>query len=103
MEELVAYGKKKNVDLILWVSWAPFREKIDEAFDKFSQWGIKGIKMDFMNRDDQEMVDFYYEVARKAAARKMLVDFHGAYKPTGMVAYVSQRTDFGRCSRIGKP
>lgn len=83
MEELVAYDKKKNVDLILWVSWAPFREKIDEAFDKFSQWGIKGIKMDFMNRDDQEMVDFYYEVARKAAARKMLVDFHGAYKPTG--------------------
>lgn len=83
MEELVAYGKKKNVDLILWVSWAPFREKIDEAFDKFSQWGIKGIKMDFMNRDDQEMVDFYYEVARKAAAHKMLVDFHGAYKPTG--------------------
>lgn len=83
MEELVAYGKKKNVDLILWVSWAPFREKIDEAFDKFCQWGIKGIKMDFMNRDDQEMVDFYYEVARKAAAHKMLVDFHGAYKPTG--------------------
>lgn len=83
MEDLVAYGKKKNVDLILWVSWAPFREKIDEAFDKFSQWGIKGIKMDFMNRDDQEMVDFYYEVARKAAAHKMLVDFHGAYKPTG--------------------
>lgn len=83
MEELVAYGKKKNVDLILWVSWAPFREKIDEAFDKFSQWGIKGIKMDFMNRDDQEMVDFYYEVARKAATYKMLVDFHGAYKPTG--------------------
>lgn len=83
MEELVAYGKKKNVDLILWVSWAPFREKIDEAFDKFCQWGIKGIKMDFMNRDDQEMVDFYYEVARKAATHKMLVDFHGAYKPTG--------------------
>lgn len=83
MEELVAYGKKKNVDLILWVSWAPFREKIDEAFDKFNQWGIKGIKMDFMNRDDQEMVDFYYEVAKKAAAHKMLVDFHGAYKPTG--------------------
>lgn len=83
MEELVAYGKKKNVDLILWVSWAPFREKIDEAFDKFNEWGIKGIKMDFMNRDDQAMVDFYYEVARKAVDHKMLVDFHGAYKPTG--------------------
>ena len=83
MEELVAYGKKKNVDLILWVSWAPFREKLDEAFDLFSKWGIKGIKMDFMNRDDQAMVDFYYTVARKAAEHKMLVDFHGAYKPTG--------------------
>ena len=83
MEELVAYGKKKNVDLILWVSWAPFREKIDEAFDKFNEWGIKGIKMDFMNRDDQTMVDFYYEVARMAIDHKMLVDFHGAYKPTG--------------------
>lgn len=83
MEELVAYGKKKNVDLILWVSWAPFREKLDEAFDLFSKWGIKGIKMDFMNRDDQAMVDFYYTVARKAAAHRMLVDFHGAYKPTG--------------------
>ena len=83
--ELVAYGKKKNVALILWVSWAPFREKIDEAFDKFNEWGVKGIKMDFMNRDDQEMVDFYYEVARKAADHKMLVDFHGAYKPTGWI------------------
>lgn len=83
--ELVGYGKKKNVDLILWVSWAPFREKIDEAFDKFNEWGVKGIKMDFMNRDDQEMVDFYYEVARKAAEHKMLVDFHGAYKPTGWI------------------
>lgn len=83
MEELVTYGKKKNVDLILWISWAPFREKLDEAFDKFSEWGIKGIKMDFMNRDDQAMVDFYYKVARKGAEHKMLVDFHGAYKPTG--------------------
>lgn len=85
MEGLVAYGKKKNVDLILWVSWAPFREKLDEAMDLFQKWGIKGIKMDFMNRDDQVMVDFYYEVARKAAQHKLLVDFHGAYKPTGWI------------------
>ena len=83
MEELVAYGKKKNVDLILWVSWAPFREKLDEAFDLFSKWGIKGIKMDFMNRDDQYMVDFYYKVCRKAAEYKIALDLHGAYKPTG--------------------
>ena len=84
MEELVAYGKKKNVDLILWVSWAPFREKIDEAFDKFSQWGIKGIKMDFMNRDDQEMVNFVYKASEVCAKYKMLVDFHGVFKPTGL-------------------
>lgn len=83
MEELVAYGRQKKVDLILWVSWAPFREKIDEAMALFEKWGVKGIKMDFMNRDDQEMVDFYYETARKAAKHKLLVDFHGAYKPTG--------------------
>lgn len=83
MERLVAYGKKKGVDLILWVSWAPLSAQLDEALDCFKKWGIKGIKMDFMNRDDQAMVDFYYEVARKAADRKLLVDFHGAYKPTG--------------------
>ncbi len=83
MEELVAYGRQKKVDLILWVSWAPFHEKIDEAMAQFEKWGVKGIKMDFMNRDDQEMVDFYYETARKAAKHKLLVDFHGAYKPTG--------------------
>ncbi len=83
MERLVAYGNKKGVDLILWVSWAPFSAQLDEALDQFQKWGIKGIKMDFMNRDDQAMVDFYYNVARKAADRKLLVDFHGAYKPTG--------------------
>lgn len=83
MEELVAYGKKKNVDLILWVSWTPFEEKMDEAFALYSKWGIKGLKIDFMNRDDQRVVDFYYRVARKAYDCKMLVDFHGAYKPTG--------------------
>lgn len=80
---LVAYGKEKGVDLILWVSWAPFSKQLDKALAQFEKWGIKGIKMDFMNRDDQAMVDFYYDVARKAAAHKLLVDFHGAYKPTG--------------------
>ncbi len=83
IERLVEYGKKKGVDLILWVSWAPLSRQLDEALDQFVKWGVKGIKMDFMNRDDQAMVDFYYEAARKAADRHLLVDFHGAYKPTG--------------------
>lgn len=83
MEALTAYAKSKNVGLILWVSWIPFEEKMDEAFALYSKWGIKGLKIDFMNRDDQRMVDFFYTVIHKAIPYKMLVDLHGAYKPTG--------------------
>lgn len=83
MKALADYGESKNVGIILWVSWIPFEEKMDQAFELYSQWGIKGLKIDFMNRDDQRMVDFYYTVARKSIKYKMLVDFHGAYKPTG--------------------
>lgn len=83
MEELITYATSKNVGIILWVSWAPFEQKMDEAFALYNKWGVKGLKIDFMNRDDQYMVDFYYKVARKAIGYKMLVDFHGAYKPTG--------------------
>jgi alpha-glucosidase len=82
--ELVAYGKEKNVGLILWVTWKALDEKLDEALQQFSDWGIKGIKVDFMQRDDQWMVNYYHRVAKKAAAKKLLVNYHGAYKPTGM-------------------
>lgn len=83
MPGLISYAESKNVGIILWVSWAPFDRQMDEAFELYSKWGVKGLKIDFMNRDDQAMVDFYYRVARKAAGYRMLVDFHGAYKPTG--------------------
>ncbi|MGL5786008.1 MAG: glycoside hydrolase family 97 protein [Bacteroidales bacterium] len=83
MEDLIDYADKKNVGIILWVSWVPFEQKMDEAFALYEKWGVKGLKVDFMNRDDQRMVDFYYNVARKAEKHKMLVDFHGSYKPTG--------------------
>lgn len=83
IKELVAYGKSKNVDVMLWVSWVPFEEKMDEAFKLYRDWGVKGLKIDFMNRDDQRVVDFYYTVARKAIDYQMLINFHGAYKPTG--------------------
>lgn len=85
MEELMAYAKSKNVGVILWVAWLPFDNKMDEAFELYSKWGVAGLKVDFMDRDDQTMVDFFYRVARKAVDRKMLVDFHGAYKPTGWI------------------
>jgi alpha-glucosidase len=82
--EVVAYGKQKGVDIMLWVIWGSVQRQWNQAFDQFEKWGIKGIKMDFMNRDDQQMVEFYEKVVKKAAEKKMVVDFHGAYKPCGL-------------------
>jgi alpha-glucosidase len=84
MAEVTAYAKGKGVDIMLWVIWNSLQNQWDQAFDQFEKWGIKGIKMDFMNRDDQQMVQFYEAVARKAAEKKMVVDLHGAYKPCGL-------------------
>jgi alpha-glucosidase len=84
LPEVTAYGKEKGVDIMLWVMWNSLQKQWDQAFDQFQRWGIKGIKMDFMNRDDQQMVEFYESVARKSAEMKMVVDFHGAYKPCGL-------------------
>ncbi|WP_443947222.1 glycoside hydrolase family 97 protein [Pedobacter sp. AW1-32] len=85
VEELAKYARSKNVDLILWTSWLVLDRQLDKALDIFQKWGIKGIKVDFMQRDDQDMVNYYEKVARAAAKRKMMVDFHGAYKPTGWI------------------
>ena len=82
--ELVEYGKQKNVGIILWVIWKSFDEKIDDALKLYSKWGVKGLKIDFMQRDDQAVVNYYWKTARKAVEYKMLVDFHGAYKPCGL-------------------
>jgi len=82
--ELCRYAADKNVGIILWVVWKSFYDKIDQALDQFTKWGVKGVKVDFMQRDDQKMVDFYWEAARKAADHHMLIDFHGAYKPDGL-------------------
>ena len=84
MDELSAYGRSKNVGLVLWCTWVRLDEKLDGALKQFSKWGIKAIKVDFMSRDDQEMVGFYTRVSREAAKYKLLVDFHGCYKPTGL-------------------
>jgi alpha-glucosidase len=84
MAEVTAYAKAKGVDVMLWMIWHTLEKQWDQAFDQFEKWGIKGIKVDFMNRDDQPMVRFYEKVAREAAERKMVVDFHGAYKPCGL-------------------
>jgi len=84
IEEIIAYGKRKNVGIILWVIWKTLDDQLEEAMDQFEKWGIAGIKVDFMQRDDQWMVKYYWKIAAEAARRKFLVDFHGAYKPSGL-------------------
>ncbi len=84
VQELVNYGKTKNVDVILWVVWKALDDHLTEALDQFEKWGAKGIKIDFMQRDDQWMVNFCEKIAVECAKRKLLVDFHGAYKPSGL-------------------
>ena len=84
MAEVTSYGRSRGVDIMLWMVWHTLQRQWDQAFDQFAKWGIKGIKVDFMNRDDQPMVSFYESVAREAAERKLVVDFHGAYKPCGL-------------------
>jgi alpha-glucosidase len=80
---LIAYAKQKGVRLLLWLHWGRVDKEMDVAFPLYQKWGIAGVKIDFMDRDDQYMVDFYERVAKKAAEHHLLVDFHGAYKPTG--------------------
>ena len=84
IEELVAYGKKKNVGIILWVVWKTLDDQFEAAFNQAEKWGVKGLKVDFMQRDDQLVMNFYHRVCREAARRKMLVDFHGAIRPATM-------------------
>ena len=84
MTELLAYANEKKVGVILWVIWTSLDRQMEEAMNLYAGWGIKGIKVDFMQRDDQKMVNFYERTAIEATERKLLVDFHGAYKPTGL-------------------
>ena len=82
--ELCKYAENKHVGVILWVVWKTFWDKIDEAVTLYEKWGVKGVKVDFMQRDDQKVVNFYLEAARKTAEHHLLIDFHGAYKPDGL-------------------
>src|SRR5438552_949693 len=84
MEELTAYAKEKNVGVILWVIWKSLDDQLIPALDQYAKWGIKGIKVDFMQRDDQKLINFYYKVCSETAKRKMLVDFHGGQKQVTM-------------------
>jgi len=84
LKEILSYAKSKNVDIILWAGYNAFAFDMENVCRHYAAMGVKGFKVDFMDRDDQEMVNFYYEAAGIAARHKMLIDFHGAYKPTGL-------------------
>ena len=84
MEAILAYAKEKDVGIILWVVWKTLDDQFEAAMEQFSRWGVKGLKVDFMQRDDQKVIGFYHRVSREAARRKMLVDFHGAIRPAHM-------------------
>ncbi len=84
VQELCDYAGSKGVGVILWVVWKTLDNQLDKALAQFEAWGVKGIKVDFMQRDDQKMVEYYYKVAKKAADHKLLVNYHGAYKPAGL-------------------
>ncbi len=84
LNKILQRGQERGVGIILWVVWKTLEDQWDVAWDRFTEWGVAGIKVDFMQRDDQPMVEWYWKVADEAARRHLLVDFHGAYKPTGL-------------------
>jgi alpha-glucosidase len=84
MPAIIEHARSKGVKVLLWALWTSVREQVDVAFPLYEKWGVAGVKIDFMDRDDQEMVNWYEEIARKAAEHHLVVDFHGAFKPTGL-------------------
>lgn len=84
LEELVRYADSRQVGLILWAGYYAFERDMEKVCRHYSAMGIKGFKIDFMDRDDQMMVDFHTRAAETAGRYKLLVDFHGTYKPTGL-------------------
>jgi alpha-glucosidase len=84
MKQVCDYAHSKGVGVRVWVHWKALYPKLDSAFALFEQWGLSGLMVDFMDRDDQEMVNIQTEILQKAATYHLHIQFHGAYKPTGL-------------------
>ncbi len=84
MPAIMGHAKSKGVKILLWALWTAVREQVDVAFSLYEKWGVAGVKIDFMDRDDQEMVNWYEDILSKAAEHHLVVDYHGAFKPTGL-------------------
>ena len=83
LAELIQYGKERNVKIVLWLTWLAVENNFD-LFKTFADWGVAGVKIDFMDCSDQWMVNYYERVAKEAAKHKLFVDFHGSFKPAGL-------------------
>lgn len=84
LQEVLSYAKEKNVGVFLWMVWYELDRKMIQYLDLFEKWGVAGLKIDFMDRDDQQVVEFFERIAAESAKRKILINLHGAYKPTGL-------------------
>ncbi len=84
MERVAAYAKERGVRLRLWTHWKPLSERLEEAFTQYERWGIAGLMVDFLDRDDQEMVEFAERVLESAMRHRLHIQFHGVWKPTGL-------------------
>ena len=84
LEEVLRYAKEKDVGIILWAGYRAFDRDMERVVSYFAEMGVKGFKVDFMDRDDQKIVDFLHRAARVCAEHRMLLDFHGIFKPTGL-------------------
>ena len=85
MPGLVAYAAQRKVGLWVWAHWKSMDAQMDDALALYEKWGLKGIKVDFMDRDDQPMVDYYHRLLTKAGEHRLMVDLHGAEHPTGLI------------------
>ena len=84
LHECIRYGKDKGVGIILWLTWICVERNLDTLFATYADWGVAGAKIDFMNRQDQWMINWYERTIKEAAKHHLVVDFHGAMKPAGL-------------------
>lgn len=84
LPELISYARSKNVDVVLWAGYLAFDRDMENVCRHYADMGVKGFKVDFMDRDDQEMVDFVHRAARTCAKYNLILDLHGMYKPAGL-------------------
>lgn len=84
LEEIISYAESRNVGVLLWAGHYPFAKDMQRVCEHYSAMGVKGFKIDFMNRDDQAIEEFMYSAAQMCAKYHLLLDFHGTHKPVGL-------------------